>query len=274
MSSMTVKGYLSDIEGVVYPSFDVLHPKLLQTYTTVTTDEYWVPDFSPILDQFDIGSCVLNAWCGLLEMLRALEQSLAGQIPNPELLSRLMAYWLCREQMGTLDQDSGTTPSLGADRLMKIGVIPESMWPYEDALLTKKPDHGLVDMYKVADDNKLTAIGRITSSSTKRLDDWEASIRLNHPVVFGGPVGQQIRTATPGDVLTIPGGTGNPVIGGHCMLAARVRKLNNGRRQYGARNSWGKDYADGGYVWLDEDYVMWPQLGDCWTGTKMDPLLL
>src|SRR5579862_2657290 len=178
-------GYIADPKSPTTPfkSFGAFKPVLVQNTTVVsdTVDEYRIPESVPVFDQLKIGACVLNSWCALLELLLGLE----GKQVTP--LSRLMVYYLCREVMKTIPQDSGTFPFLAADRLMKIGVVPESMWPYDSGLLSSKPMNDTLDLYSVADDNKITGAYRLDNPASVG-DDMETSVLANHPIAFAVPI--------------------------------------------------------------------------------------
>lgn len=257
-------GYLPTPKFVVAPSFGGFKATLLENTSSsnAVTDEYRIPEAVACFDQLEIGACVLNAWCGLLELLLGIE----GKIVVP--LSRLFPYYLCREVMGNITVDSGTFPSLAADRFMKVGCISESKWPYSPDLFSTKPTNDTLDLYSEADDNKIVSAYRLDDITTLG-NDIETSVLGNHGVVFAVGVSKAIMDAGPNDVLDIP--DPKDVIGGHCMLVTGRRKLRNGTRQWRIRNSWGPDYCDNGHVWMTERYLLTSD--DNWTGTRMDALV-
>ena len=96
-----------------------------------TSDEYVIPEYTPISQQGNAGTCGCNAWCDMLEMLRGLDMVKQGLIPNVDQLSRLFLYWTCRCYLGEQKIDSGIYLRLGARQLQTIGVCPETVWPYD-----------------------------------------------------------------------------------------------------------------------------------------------
>lgn len=259
-------GYLADPKNPITPftSFAPFKPVLLQNASSdPVVDEHRISEAVPCFDQGQIGACVLNSWCGLLEMLLGIE----GKTVTP--LSRLFLYYMCRAAMSTIPQDSGTFPFLAANRLMNIGCIPETMWPYDPKLLSTKPTENTLDLYSAADDNKIKNAYRLDNPVTLA-DDIETCVLADHPVVIAVQVSNALMDAQPDDVLDPP--DPKDVIGGHCLLATGRRKLRSGTRQWRIRNSYGVDYCDNGHVWFSEKYVL--TSSDNWTGTRMDAVLV
>lgn len=275
MPVMKVKGYLRDadmqprIRTQLKPvvSFITKHAAFKAAAAPKAQDgtDYDIPNEPNAYDQGDMGSCVLNATTGALNMVLAVEG-------NPTtMLSRLFLYYLCRYMMGTVDQDSGTFTHLAVDRVGKIGVPNENLWAYQDSNLTIAPPP---ECYPEASDNKANAWYQImdptAAGQPSRLDQLEASIRSNHPAIFGTPVGAAIQAYTSGQILSIP--DVNTLIGGHSMVVSGVRYI-SGARVWRIRNSWSTDYGDNGHLLIDDSYMGWAQLNDIWVLTRADALM-
>jgi len=270
-----LRGYLPgktmtpEIRAAVGPArlFADVHTKFVAKAAPLAQDgvDYDIPFEPPAYDQGDIGSCVLNATCGAYNMVLGVERS--AQV----MLSRLFLYWLCREQMGTLDSDSGTYTHLAVDRVGKIGVCQEAMWYYDDSMLYVVPSP---DCYPAASDNKATAWFQIVdptgAGQPTRLDQLEAAVRSNHPGIFGTPCSQAIMQYQAGQVLGIPDASG--IIGGHSMVVTGVHYI-NGKRVWRIRNSWSPSYGDNGHLLIDDDWMGWPELDDIWVLSRADALM-
>jgi hypothetical protein len=275
MPVMAVKGYIrdADMKPEIRKQLKPIVPfrtkmnafKAAAAPKAQSGTDYDIPNEPPAYDQGDIGSCVLNATCGALNTVLAVE----GQ--TTAMLSRLFLYWLCRYAMGTLDQDSGTYTHLAVDRVGKIGVPNESLWAYQDSNLYLAPPP---ECYPEASDNKAAAwyqiMDPVAAGDPARLDQLETSIRSNHPAIFGTPVSSAIQAYQAGQVLTIP--NLNDLIGGHAMCVTGIRYI-NGARCWRIRNSWSTAYGDDGHLLIDDAYMSWVQLNDIWVLTRMDALL-
>ena len=226
---------------------------------------YLIPHEPPVYDQLDIGSCVLNATCGALNVL------LAAQGGHTEELARLFLYWLCRMEMGTLNEDSGTYTHLAVERIGTIGVCQENMWQYSDENFLMPNGHAVApgpECFPAASDNKPTGWASIAGTGATRLEQMEAAIRHDHPIIFGATVGSNIQDYQPGQVITIP----KDNIGGHAMVVTGV-VYKQGVRTWRIRNSWGADYGENGHLYIDDAYAGWAEFDDLWALTMVDPLM-
>lgn len=220
-----------------------------------------IPEFTPISNQLDIGSCVANAWCDMLEILDGLEGTDAV-----EQLSRLFLYWLARYLHGDTDKDDGTFLRAAAHQLRKIGVVLERDFQYNHTNVYPKQVE--LDLYTMASNNRINGFYRLESYGQQLGDEIELAVRTNHPVVFGTPVNEEFkRYRGGGQMFDRPAND----VGRHAMIIVGVRYM-NGERQFLLRNSWGKDWGDDGHVWVTENYIVWDETKDMWVGTRMLPL--
>ena len=251
-------------------SFVDVHRLFVSKATAVAQNgtDYDIPHEPPCFDQEQEGSCVLNGTTGAASILLGVEQQ---TIVN---LSRNFAYWLCRETMGTLDQDSGTYVHLAAALLGTVGAPREATWPYDNNGQSTMYVAPTPDCYTEASDNKISAWfsipGQDVQGSPSRLDQIEAAIRSNHPVVFGTALDNSIMTYQTGQVLSIP--NVNALIGGHCMVVTGVHYI-SGIRVWRIRNSWSPSYGDNGHLLISDAFMNWSETTDLWVLTRMDPVL-
>lgn len=273
-----VKGCLHDRDMTLFDHKNKIHKKVdwklkdrpfERIRTTLkqkaSTWEMWsehiIPEFTPISDQLDIGSCVANAWIDTMEILDGLDGT-----DVVEQLSRLWLYWLSRYLHGGTGADDGTYVRAAAHQLTKVGVVLEADFPYthENVFPKQVP----TDLYTMASNNRLNGFYRLGSEGKQLADEIELAVRTNHPVVFSTIVSSDFtRYRGGGAVWQLP----STSVGRHAMIIVGVRYV-NGQRQFLLRNSWGKDWGDSGHVWVAEEYITSSETQDLWVGTKMPPL--
>ena len=241
-------------EGV---SFDLIKPK----FTKLSTNEtYSIPDFARLLDQ-SFNDCTCNAVCDALEILMS-------QGSTPVELSRLFCYWNARELNGETNRDEGTYIRSGFEGIKKFGVCPESSWKYEINKIWTKPN---LEAYKTGNDNQISGCYRITSSDEKRAEDFEASLRFDHPVVLGIPVDNTFLNHYQTDtVLSAPRGN---VVGKHAIIVVGIRRNAQGAQEFQIKNSWGIHWGAMGHAWLSYEYMI-DYSDDPWVVTVKPELVL
>ncbi len=221
--------------------------------------EYHIPEFTPISDQYSLGSCVANACCDALEILLGIED------PNSVVqLSRLHAYWNARAYTHDTDKDEGTYVRNCVDSFQRLGVAPESIWPYDVKQVYAQPP---LRAYQLSIDNKINAYYRITDD---RVNCVEAAVRANHPVVFASDVTQEyIRYFNDSNIVWE---TPKSWAGAHAQIIVGVRHV-NGQRQFKIRNSWGESFGQKGHSWYSEAYIASARCSDFWVMTRVPELV-
>jgi len=272
----SLNGYLPDstyqgkplVEVVDFAEIDAL-----KVVPPALSMEYRVPEFLPCFDQLIWGSCVLQAWVGLLEILKGLED---GQV---EPLSIAWLYAQCRLAQKDFDNDTGTWPYLAADRIKNVGVVPASVFPYVVENLPRTPQtypnfrpvHPSPAIYVEASDNKIDTLYRIDDSNKKTLlDSIALSVRANKPVVWG--CDYNVAELTDWYKDRPPLGVPKMGNGLHATLITGVRDSTDGSRAFRVRNSWGPQFGDNGYFWASSELVATGF--DFWTGSRMPKLLV
>jgi C1A family cysteine protease len=232
-------------------TFDALSSQLIP----VSSSDHIIKDLSPISDQGSIGSCVANAWCDALEILMGIE----GIVVQ---LSRLFTYWISRDLVGSQHADAGCYIRAGAQQLATIGVVVEKYWPYDVSKIFVSPT---TDLYTMASNNRINSFYRIISIGNNKVVDIEKAIRANHPVVFGTMVGDELMNYSGGNIaLEYP----KKPLGNHAMIIVGIR-LVRGKREFLIRNSWSASWGNGGYFWMNEDWIKNPNTDDIWVPTRM-----
>lgn len=231
------------------------------------TNQYIIPEHTPISNQGNIGSCAANSGCDMWEILYGLENP--GGVFQ---LSRLFLYWNARLYTQDTGKDGGTYIHNVMNSLTMTGVCRETTWKYDTTKVFTQPN---VIAYKEGDDNTFNTFYQIMSYDDQRLDEIEAAVRANHPVIFGTEVGMDLENYQygPDQAFNFPK---NPV-GGHAMLIVGVRVGTSGKREFLIRNSWGNTWglaSYGGHAWFSSEYITADETADIFVGTRMANLLV
>ena len=165
--------------------------------------------------------------------------------------SRLFIYYGEREIEGTIGQDSGAQIRDGIKVVAKLGAPPEKDWLYEIAKFTQRPP---AQVYAEAKLERAVAYQRIVPGGTGA--PIRTAVHANHPVAFGFSVPQvfeeEAKWNPAAQPLAIPGADEH-FIGGH---AVAIVGWDNTKERFPVdvfeiRNSWGPDWGDAGYFWMD-----------------------
>jgi C1A family cysteine protease len=195
-------------------------------------------EMPPVYDQGQLGSCTGNALAGAIQYFNMLAGTDFG-VP-----SRLFIYYLERLREGTVTTDSGAYGRDGFAALRKVGVPPETVWPYIIARFADKPSE---QAYADAGAHKIHHYthARTTAAEVKKL------VHQKQPVAFGFPVPESFEgEATMTTGVLPPYNTAEQFIGGHEMLIVGWKP---GYME--CRNSWGPNVMDNGYVWMPNAFL-------------------
>ena len=241
--------------------FDVLVPYLERRAGSASGD-YEIVENTPISDQVEYESCVANATCDGMEIIRGVED------PTTVIqLARMFVWWLCSFTQGTAGQNVGTSNGLAMYVLATFGICPEEMYPYVKGNAYAEPT---IDAFTVARVNRLSAYSRVTESGIVLVDKAELSVRADHPVVFGTGVGAAFQNWQAGDAALRPEET---IDGLHDLIIAGVRGRSP-NREFKIRNSYGKHYGEDGHCWMHESYLTAAYSDDYYVGMRMPALRL
>lgn len=203
-----------------------------------------------ILDQKDLGSCVVNA---LALGIQIAESSAVN--PAPEILSRLYAYWVARNQHNDTDNDGGTFIRLAIKALNRLGRPPESAYPYQTAKYREKPPMAL---FIKAHEQRAAKYYRIAEYGERRIDAVKMAIANGHPVVFGADIDQHFAAYRGGNRKPFQPPTGN-IVGGHAQVITGYDVTTAT-----VTNSWGKSWGDYGQSKFSWSYITWERTRDLW----------
>ncbi len=213
---------------------------------------YRVPNYG-IDDQGQLGSCVAHATEGAFRQLLAHE----GMIDY--VGSRLGVYYCARSIDGTTAIDGGTTNRSGIKAVVQFGVMPDALWPYDEARFAVKPP-----------DPAYAAALKHVALEYQAVDSTDynaccAAIFKNGNLIIGVQCYTSFDTNVTARNGKIPiPGMKEKLLGGHAMRAIGYTQQN-----LIVANSWGKYWGDFGLCYLPRAYVTNPILaGDFWTLVK------
>jgi C1A family cysteine protease len=204
-------------------------------------------------DQTTIGSCTANA-----------------EIRDHDILTKFLKPWLSRlflyasererETTGVL-QDSGADPIDGLEFFRQVGVVEESLWPYDVTKVNVRPPSNLnaaAAQYKITDYRRLNA---------PDLTGLKTMIARGFPVVLGISVYQSFMSESVAKTGTVPlpnpqslwngNDPVDPYVGGHEILAVAY---DDTKQVVTCLNSWGDQWGDHGFFTLPYAYMTNPQL--------------
>ncbi|MEB3299350.1 MAG: C1 family peptidase [Candidatus Sericytochromatia bacterium] len=204
---------------------------------------------SPVANQGQFGSCTAFA------TVKGLQEFLLYKRGNRSPQSPAYTWYQTRAAMGMRNEDSGAPMELATKMLDNLGTVDEVSFPYLDAkgqedaklrqeFLTRKPGSDLVAAAK----KKRVVTG---FSVATKLSAVRKSLEKGMPVLLGMLVFESIGKTGRDGLMPIP--TGNDkFMGGHAVLAVGY---DDKKQVVIVRNSWGSDWAAGGYFLMPYSYV-------------------
>lgn len=211
------------------------------------------PEMPAVYDQEKLGSCTANAIAAAYEYESLRE---GGKAWTP---SRLFIYYNERQMEGTVDYDAGAMIRDGVRSVAKLGVVPETEWPYVISQFKQQPSETL---YTEALSRHIAVYRRANPIHVR----W--AIAHRYPVIFGFTVYESFESQEVANtgVMNLPG-DGESVLGGHAVLAVGY---DDESQRLIVRNSWGSDWGDGGYFTMPYAYILNGSLAsDFWTIRKI-----
>jgi C1A family cysteine protease len=213
---------------------------------------------SPVFDQGDLGSCTANALCGALEYLENKDRDL--ELNGFASLSRLFLYFNERVVEGDVGQDNGAQLRDGIKVLASTGICDEGSWPYRVEAFAQPPSQAA---YEQALSRKITAYAAVNQD----INSIKHALASGYPIAFGFQVYDSFESpeVAASGIVPFPQPT-EYCQGGHAVLMVGY---DDSKQMVLVRNSWGADWAQGGYFWMPYTYVTNPNLAsDLWVITK------
>ena len=240
-------GYKPDIpDNRDYTANLLVQKEVFETATPVIAPIDCIVD---VLDQKDLGSCVINAGLQLDRMTAIKELKLVGLYKTPPPLgSRLKTYYEARAADGVIDYDEGTTIRTFFKVVNKYGSCSESYWPYNTNKWNNFPPP-LAQQHAFDNRDSIT-YRRITETGNEKIAALKAARVAGYAVVFGTTVGKDFANYA-GKPLDPPNFADE--LGGHALLCVDVLPDDN----FLILNSWGSNYGDKGYCVFTAAYMAW-----------------
>jgi C1A family cysteine protease len=195
-----------------------------------------------IEDQFELGACTGNS------ATSALEISIHTRRP----FSRLMAYYLAREQYGTLNEDSGASIRAVMRGIASTGVCYEETWPYIISRFADKPSpKAYVEAKALIDRMWGFEYQRVSS-----LVELKSALAQGYPVTFGFSVPEWFVSPRFNNILRFPNSQ-EQIMGGHAVVAVGYDDRYRDKIIW-VRNSWGPRWGIKGYFKMTQDWFSRP----------------
>lgn len=214
------------------------------------------PQCSPVENQGQVGSCTANAVVGALEYLQIAS---GGEFAD---LSRMFVYYNARRFLGWEEHDGGADMHHVVAALLAYGVVPESMWPYDEHRWKLKPDETL---YQGA-----VRFPGLHYARVSKTDERKYVLATGLPIILGMGVPPELfRQGGRENYMPAPAnGDWEQPRGGHAML---IVGYDDAHRVWIVRNSWGPDWGDNGHVYIDYDVIdHYATANDFWTIGPLD----
>lgn len=205
---------------------------LKEIYNIKTTDKlacFSIPKYllPPIRQQKTIGSCASHAAVRLIEINMLIKQNFLEA-------SEMFHYYVSRENDKLLPEDSGMTIRTACNTLLKNGVSPEYLCPYDTLKYNQKPSW---ISYFAARYFRIKQYERMYS-----LDDIKKSISEMNPVMCGMNLTNSFINLSKNKFMWKPTTT-EKIIGGH---AVTIIGFDNTENKFIFNNSWGTDWGNNG----------------------------
>jgi C1A family cysteine protease len=210
-----------------------------------------------IYNQGKLGSCTANAIAAAYEYEEIQRNEANFFIP-----SRLFIYYNERAIENTINYDSGAQIRDGIKSIRKLGVCPETDWPYDITRFTDKP---LNKCYTIATRHRSIQYERIEQD----INHIKSCLLAGVPFVFGFAVYDSFENPEVSNTGIMPLPSQNEkVLGGHAVLAVGY---NDKTKVIIVRNSWGIEWGDLGYFYMPYAFITNPNMcSDFWAIQQVD----
>jgi C1A family cysteine protease len=209
----------------------------------------------PIWNQGSIGSCTAHGVAAA--HIYAQRKNVNAKEIMP---SRLALYFNGRAVRGWQNQDSGACIVDVVKSTFKLGVADEKLYPYLTTKFKLKPP---ASVYANALLHQTLQYQKVDNSKEENI---VAALAEGNPVIFGSTLYEGYDNLK-NNTMHMPDLKAK-VVGGHCQL---IVGWSAAKKAFLVRNSWGKEFADGGHWWMPSAYLTDLSLADdfwCITRTE------
>lgn len=160
--------------------------------------------------------------------------------------ARILAKRTIDEQI----EDLGCYARLAMRWIRDNGAVSEAQHPSIPSKVNEEPDW---ETLKQASAFRIQAWYRIVPEGRERCDQIAQAIQNGYPVIFAALVDEAFLAHKGKDLA--PYYDKSKHVGGHMMTIVAFKTDANGRRLFLVLNSWGTDWGDGGFTWVDEAWL-------------------
>lgn len=206
-------------------------------------------DFSPVGNQGQFGSCTSFA------TIKGLQEFLLKKQGRYEAQAPAFLWYQARRQTGGKGQDTGVPTEFAMKMLDAYGSVPEKDFPYLEAA-KQKDDAARKEFLERQPGSTLETKGKKNRIMTgykvvTKLSAIRKGLADGVPVVLAMKVYSSIGKTGKNGMLPMPTAS-DKFEGGHAVIAAGY---DNEKKVLIVRNSWGSDWADGGYFYMPYEYI-------------------
>ncbi len=214
-------------------------------HTTTLTSVDLSGQMPPIKDQGEQGACLAFSLTSVFEYLykRKTHQDID--------LSEQFLYYISREKVGEEGVDDGSHLQPAVDSLAEKGICVEEKWRY-GTKETAFDIHPSEAAFQDALDRKLSVAKNVALD----VNAIRSALADGYPVVFSTKLYDSFSQSKMGFV-TLPtdeerGSADSTTDRNHAMV---ICGYNDEAKIFKVRNSWGKDFGLGGYVYMPYSYI-------------------
>lgn len=205
----------------------------------------------PIISQGETSKCVaFSSAYYIIGMYNGVTAKDFNRVPSPEFI-----YAAYKDANADTDCNEGcflfSDKSKGivgvADLLKTMGTTSWNQMPFVDS-----PNCSIINATHIsqASANKIAGYYRLAKDNYNNVNELKVWLYSGFPIWFGVEIDQGFMNLKPGKIWSEAIGKKE---GGHAMTLVGY---DDNRKAFKIANSWGADWADGGYGWVDYNYFV------------------